>query len=247
MYPAATGLPANRGPGGKEGQQGLNDTTTRNDPAPRPARRPHAWAVGAVAVLVSVPELLVQGADLRIWGSVLWRPLSYQFGAFWAGLLHGWTPNYAAQPAVMFLTYTVLHGGLGHLIGNLLGILTLGRLVAERLGAAGFLLTCLLASLGGGLAFGLISRSPQPMVGASGLVFGLAGAWAWGLVADRRRAGQGAPAALWPFIAVTAGLVLFNVASFIWLEGLLAWETHLGGYAAGVLCAIAAAARRRPA
>ena len=31
-------------------------------------------------------------------------------------------------------------------------------------------------ALGGGAAFGLLSRDPSPMVGASGLAFGLAGA-----------------------------------------------------------------------
>lgn len=194
--------------------------------------------VTGLAVAVALPELVVLGADLGLWGTVLWRPLSYQYGAFWAGLLHGWTPNYAVQPVTMFLTHAVLHSGPGHLIGNLLGILPLGRLAAERLGRAGFLLACLLIVLGGGLAFGLLSRSPQPMVGASGLVFGLAGIWAWGLVQDRRSEGRGVWGALWPFAAITLGLALFNLVSFVLLRGLLAWETHLGGYLAGVLCAL---------
>lgn len=227
-------LPAYCGPGARKRRL---TNTVKND---EPDRGPGARAVVALAVCVALPELLVQGADLRLWGSPLWRPLSYQYGAFWAGLLHGWTPNYALQPAVMFLTHAVLHGGAGHLVGNVLGILTLGLRVIGRLGTTGFLLACLLSVLGGGLAFGLISRSPQPMVGASGLVFGLAGVLAWGLVEDRRRAGQGWARALGPFVAVTAGLALFNLASFIWLEGLLAWETHLGGYLAGALCAGAA-------
>lgn len=219
----------------------MSDPISKDDLARSPSRF-GAIVVLAMAVLVALPELLVQGADLRLWGSPLWRPLSYQYGAFWAGLLHGWTPNYAAQPAAMFLTHAVLHASLSHLVGNLLGLLTLGRLVQERLGTAGFLLACLASVLGGGLAFGLISRSPQPMVGASGLVFGLAGAWAWGLVAERRAAGQGGWRAVWPFAAITLGLVVFNLASFVLLRGILAWETHLGGYLAGVLVALAAGA-----
>lgn len=203
-------------------------------------------AVLAIAALVALPEALIEGADLRLWGSVLWRPLSYQYGAFWAGLLYGWTPNYAAQPAVMFLTYAILHTGPGHMVGNLLGILTLGRVVTERLGAAAFLMVCLLSVLGGGLAFGLISRSPQPMVGASGLVFGLAGAWAWGLVADQARgAGRARLWRAWPLVAVTAGLALFNLIAVVLLRGVLAWETHLGGYLAGLVCAMVACKMKR--
>ena len=194
--------------------------------------------VTGLAVVVALPELVLLGADLGLWGSVLWRPRSYQYGAFWAGLLHGWTPNYAAQPVVMFLTHAVLHSGPSHLIGNLLGIVSLGRLVAARLGRAGFLLACLCVVLGGGLAFCLLSRSPQPMVGASGLVFGLAGIWAWGLGQDRRAKGLGRWSAGWPFLAITLGLALFNLVSFVLLRGVLAWETHLGGYLAGVLCAL---------
>jgi rhomboid protease GluP len=205
-----------------------------------PDRAAQRGAILTVAGLVAFPELILQGADLQIWGNTLWRTLSYQYGAFWAGLLHGWTPNYAAQPATMFLTHAVLHSGFGHMVGNVLGILTLGALAIGRLGRGWFLAICLLAVLSGALVFGLLTRSPQPMVGASGLVFGLAGIWAWGLADDRRRAGQGWGRALWSVFAVTAALAMFNLIGFVILQGILAWETHLGGYLAGLLAAVLA-------
>ena len=204
-----------------------------------------AFPAALIAVLVTLPELILQGSDHWLWGGSLWRSLSYQYGAFWAGLLHGWTPNYAAQPVIMFLSHAVLHAGLGHLLGNIVGILTLGQVVNERQGAGGFLIICLLTAIGGGLAFGLLSRSPQPMVGASGIVFGLAGAWAWGGVTDRRCAGQGRWKAIWPFLAISAGLAVFNLVSFVLLKGIFAWEAHLGGYLSGMFCVVVAEMRQR--
>jgi membrane associated rhomboid family serine protease len=83
------------------------------------------------------------------------------------------------------------------------------------------------------------------MVGASGAIFGLAGAWTWLLGADRRRAGQSAPAVALRVAGIMVVLALLNWAMW-WLQsGLLAWETHLGGYLAGF--AVAAALGDRPA
>ena len=198
-----------------------------------------------LAALLLLPELLLQAADAGLVGSPRWRSLAYQYGGFWAGLLHGWRPNYDAQPLAMFLTYAFLHGGLAHVIGNLLGLISFGRIVAERMGAARLVLLLLVAVLGGAGAFGLLAASPRPMVGASGAVFGLIGACALWQMQDRRAAGQGFLAALLPFLAITAGLVLFNIAMLVLLRGLLAWETHLGGYLGGIAAAALLAPRRR--
>lgn len=72
------------------------------------------------------------------------------------------------------------------------------------------------------------------MVGASGALFGLAGAWlAWdGQEARAHRA------PLWPVLGRMAGLVVLNIALWVLQGGLLAWETHLGGFVAGWLWAM---------
>ena len=139
------------------------------DPAPRIAP-----AVLALIILTCLPELILLAADYGIIGSARWRPLAYQYGAFWAGIWHGWTPNYAAQAWTMSLTYALLHGGPGHLAGNMATLLGLGRIVVDRAGQSRFLLLYLISTLGGALAFGLMTISPSPMVGASGALFGLA-------------------------------------------------------------------------
>ena len=83
-------------------------------------------------------EAALWGADLGLWGAGRWRGLAYQYGGFWAGLLHDWQPNYAVQPVTMFVSYALLHAGPGHLIGNMGGLVFLGDLAVDRVGGRGF-------------------------------------------------------------------------------------------------------------
>jgi rhomboid protease GluP len=197
----------------------------------------HGGLIAVMAVCVIVEVVLI-GADAGVWGSPRWRVLAYQNGGFWVGLLGNWTPNYALQPALMWLTYGFLHGGFWHMALNMLTLLSLGRVARYRLGPcragqwrlAGLYLTGL---LGGGAGFALLSSSVQPMVGASGALFGLAGAWmSWDYL-DRRAGGPLRWPVLWPVLRMVLGLIALNVAMYWAMDGLLAWETHLGGFVAG--------------
>jgi membrane associated rhomboid family serine protease len=72
------------------------------------------------------------------------------------------------------------------------------------------------------------------MVGASGALFGLAGALlAWAYV-DRFTARIG----LWPVAQVAMFLIAMNVALYWALDGQLAWQTHLGGFMTGWILAL---------
>ncbi|MHC0055456.1 rhomboid family intramembrane serine protease [Actibacterium sp. D379-3] len=195
-------------------------------------RRPAAVLVG-ICVLCVLPELGLQGADLGLWGSAGWRALAYQNGAFWPGLLGNWRPNYAGQPVLMFLSYGFLHGGLWHLVLNMMTLFSLGVPLVLRLGQVRFLALYLIATLGGAAGFGLLFPGAQPMVGASGALFGLAGALIGRDTADRLAAGQGARQVLgamgWPML----GLIGLNLLMYWAMAGRLAWQTHLGGFIAG--------------
>lgn len=186
-------------------------------------------AVLGLIGLCCLVELVLIGADLGFVGSPRWRGLAYQNGAFWAGLLRNWRPNYSLQPYLMFVTYAFLHGGLWHLLGNMLALFALGDIVRRRVGQGGFLAIYVVSALGGGAGFGLLTSSPSPMVGASGALFGLVAAWKYWEWVDRRREGH----SLWPVWRSILWLVALNVALWIALDGLLAWETHLGGFIAG--------------
>lgn len=186
-------------------------------------------ALCGLIVLPALVEAVLQVADTSMFGSPLWRITAYQNGAFWAGLLHDWRPNYPGQPLAMFLSYSILHSGLGHLIGNMLTLWLLGQRMLKKVGAVDFLLLYLVSVLGGAAGFGLLSLSPQPMVGASGALFGIAGALIWLEAAERHKAGL----PLWPVFTVILGLVFLNVLMWWALGGVLAWQTHLGGFVGG--------------
>ncbi len=209
----------------------------RSSRAPRsgPSFPPSGLAAGLLlAAMLALPEAVLTGADLGLWGSVRWRPLAYAYGGFWAGLLHGWRPNFAAQPWTMFASYGFLHAGPLHLAGNLLALAWLARLLRPRLAMGRIVLVYAVAALAGAAMFGLLSRQVAPMVGASGAVFGLAGAW---VVAEaREQRGRGRP---WLGRAAAICLILaaLNLLQW-WAEaGRLAWQAHLGGFLAGAVLA----------
>lgn len=172
-------------------------------------------------------ELILMAADAGLIGSRRWRMLALQNGAFWSGLLRDWQANYPYQPLAMFGTYSALHTGAMHLIGNMIALIWLGPTLIDRLGQGRFSLLWILSAFGGALCFALLSKTPVPMVGASGAIFGLFGALT---ALDYRTRGQ-----LSAVFAMSAALAVLNIATLILERGSLAWETHLGGYLAGLL------------
>lgn len=189
-------------------------------------------------LLLAIPcigiELILQGADHGLWGTQRWRALTYQFGAFWPGLLVGWRPNFSAQPVAMFATYAFLHGGLLHLAVNMITLFSLGGATIAQVGQRRFLAIYVLSTLLGGVFFALLSHSGfRPMVGASGALFGLAGALVTWNIIHTLKSDPGiwiaAASILWP-IGI---LVLLNVLMYVGTGGTVAWETHLGGFLGG--------------
>lgn len=187
------------------------------------------WVLLSIIVICIFIEAALQGADYGLWGSPRWRGLTYQNGGFWRGLLGSWQPNYPTQPVAMFTTYGFLHGGFLHLFVNMITLISLGRIVIERVGQLGFTAIYVLSLLGGALGFALLSSAIQPMVGASGALFGLAGV----LISWEHTALRLAREGLWPVIRVVVLLVLLNIVMYWSMDGNLAWETHLGGFLAG--------------
>jgi len=76
---------------------------------------------------------------------------------------------------VPLFTHMFLHGGWLHIIGNMLYLWVFGDNVEERLGSARFLIFYLLAGIVAAVGQGLVS--PSPMVGASGAIAGVLGAY----------------------------------------------------------------------
>ena len=96
--------------------------------------------------------------------------------------------EYAFVPAQFFgqplehlpslITSAFLHGGLAHLLSNMIFLLVFGDNVEERLGKVGFLLFYFGGAAVAALLHGVFDRSsPVPMVGASGAISAVLGAY----------------------------------------------------------------------
>ena len=187
-------------------------------------------------------ELILIFGDLGLIGIPRFRALTYEMFGFWPGLLEDWRPNYPGQPVLMFLTYGFLHSGLMHLVVNMITLLSLGRALLVRITTWQFATLYGVSILGGALGFALLSDSYRPMVGASGALFGLAGAiLAWEYV-DRFTFRE----RLWPVARAALLLVVLNVILYFAMDRLLAWEAHLGGFITGWIAAMIIDPRGRP-
>ena len=196
-------------------------------------RRLPPTILAIVAICIAI-EAALQAADLGLIDVPRLRQTVYEFGGFWPGLLRDWTPNFPAQPYAMFVTYAFLHGGLVHLLVNMITLVSLGTAVVARVGQRGFVMLYVASMLGGAAGFGLLADTLRPMVGASGALFGLAGGLvAWDYV-DRFTLQE----ALWPVARAVLLLIGLNIVLWWAMGGQLAWETHLGGFVTGWVAAM---------
>lgn len=150
-----------------------------------------------------------------------------------------------AAAAPTLLTSMFLHGSLAHLAGNMLFLHIFGDNVEEALGRVRYLLFYLGCGVAAGLAQAAVDPSSTvPMVGASGAVAGVLGAY---LVLHPR-----APILVfnglifpWPLLTFPAWMAIgmwfvLNVLGGVLSLGMghgggVAYFAHLGGFAAGLL------------
>ncbi len=216
--------------------------TDPSDEAAQELPRIYPAAIAIVVVCVAV-ELVLLAADLGLAFGETLRSRAYQYGGLWAGLVYNWTPNFAAQPYIMFASHAWLHAGWLHLSVNMLTLLGVSGVLIDRIGQLRFLFLYALSILGGALGFVLVTSQTDPMIGASGGLFGLVGAYvAWDYV-DRFTAQR----RMWPVIRLVLYLLIFNVVTWWLTGGRLAWEGHLGGFLAGWAAAQLIDPRSRPA
>jgi membrane associated rhomboid family serine protease len=145
-----------------------------------------------------------------------------------------------------FVTSIFLHGGFGHLIGNMLFLFIFGDNVEDRFGHLRYLLCYLLFGCAASVAHVLSApASPVPTLGASGAIAGVMGAY---LVSYPR-------ARVLVVVPIFFFLQMFEIPAlfflpFMFLKDLLsgvaslrlpkemqagvAWWAHVGGFATGV-------------
>lgn len=139
------------------------------------------------------------------------------------------------------VTYAFLHGSWMHVLLNSLWLLIFGTPVARQLGTSRFLLVSLVATLGGALVMVAVYwGSAIPVVGASAAVSGLVAA-AIPIMFGR----PGQPLTFAEYLRDRRAIIFTVVFLLITLSSgvevtptfsdgaRIAWEAHLGGFAAG--------------
>jgi membrane associated rhomboid family serine protease len=124
------------------------------------------------------------------------------------------------------LTSTFVHGGLGHLTGNLFFLLLIGPLIERLLGSTRFAVVYLFAGVGAAL-IGLGMFPTQPACGASGAVYGLYGA----LLGCYLRGLRAIPARI--FLRNVGLILLFALVNL--LQDYLELERSFSVHAAGLV------------
>lgn len=133
-----------------------------------------------------------------------------------------------------------LHAGLLHLFFNSMLILLTGELVAVRFGRDGagavrFLALFFGAAMAGALAYVLLNwGSTTPAIGASGAACGLFAAYLMAPFADWRAALRSRAVLQMAFYFLLVNVALAALARVVGVLP-IAWEAHLGCFAAGIV------------
>ncbi len=170
----------------------------------------------------------------------------YALGVIPAVLLGGQQlpPDLQVVPSsVTVLTSMFMHGGWMHLIGNMLYLWIFGDNVEDSMGHGRFLVFYLLCGIAAALAQAVPEPNSQiPMVGASGAISGVLGAYL--LLHPHARVLVVVPLGfILHTVRLPAGLVLvlwFGLQLFSNLmtqpgQGGVAFRAHIGGFIAGLL------------
>lgn len=154
------------------------------------------------------------------------------------------TPELALVPAeVTVFTSMFLHGGFMHLAGNMLYLWIFGNNIEDAMGKVRFIMFYLICGIAA--ALGQTIQNPEstvPMVGASGAISGILGAYLLlypharvlvliplGFIIQMVRIPAGWVLGLW-FVLQLVSSALSNSDG-----GGVAWFAHIGGFIAGMI------------
>lgn len=214
-------------------------TRDRAPKSPPPGQGPlhlPLW-LRVVIVLCCLTEAALLAGPLVGFGGA--RSAAFILGGFWSPLLEGVPGLYPGQAWVMFLSYGLLHAGLLHLAMNLISLAAVGRELGRLIGPGQMALVYLASQIGAALVFAAMQPGAGPMVGASGAVFGLAGALVGHAAITLRRRRR----SMTPLVRAVGLILGLNIALTLLMPS-IAWEAHLGGAATGLILGVIMALTR---
>ena len=177
----------------------------------------------------------------------------YTFGAVPSALFGGESPS-PLPPTMTLFTAMFVHGGLMHVGGNMLYLWIFGNNIEDAMGHGRFVVFYALCGVAAAYAHALTApASGVPMIGASGAISGVLGAYL--LLFPRARVLTLIPLGFYTrLVSVPAGFVLGFWIVIQVLNGSLslgrggggvAWFAHVGGFLAG-MALVHVFVRRRP-
>jgi membrane associated rhomboid family serine protease len=169
----------------------------------------------------------------------------YNLGLIPSNVLYQvFTGSSLAAVMITFITAMFLHGGWMHVISNMLFLWVFGDNVEDRLGHLKYLLFYLAAGIIGSISHIITNPTSEvPIIGASGAVAGVLGAYF--ILFPRARILTLVPIIIFitfleipavVFLAMWFILQIFNgTASLGGAANPVAWWAHVGGFLSGVL------------
>ncbi len=217
-----------------------------------PVFRAPPVVLASIAVLAAIHGgLWLAGEEWRIWALYAFAFIPARFGTAAFPMIEGsqyWS----------FFTHALLHANAAHLLFNSLWLLIFGSVTARRLGTWRFLVLAAAATAAGALAsLAIYWGEAAIMVGASGAVSGIMAAaipvmfgkgmsWGRAYTADLDHVRALPPmkllrnrsavifAVVWIAITLYSGATGWTGTGYL-DEARIAWEAHLGGFAAGLI------------
>lgn len=131
------------------------------------------------------------------------------------------------------ITSMFLHGGILHLLFNMYALFLFGRILEAGFGRARYIALYLISGFGGSVAVLLLGDPMTPVVGASGAIFGLMGAY---FVIQRQLGGD---------VRGLLVLLVINIAILFVPGSNISWQAHLGGLVIGAVVGLILGRTRR--
>ncbi len=171
------------------------------------------------------------------------RSIVYKYGAIPSNIA-GLESNQPIHPVLTIFTSMFMHGGLFHIGGNMLYLWIFGNNIEDKLGHLKFFIFYLFCGIVAAISHVVTEpHSNIPMIGASGAVSGVLGAYVllfpmakvhtilfFGFFIQIVKIPALIVIGFWAIIQVVNGMITKGILN----QGGVAWFAHIGGFIAGL-------------
>ena len=196
------------------------------------------------AVTIGIIALNIAVFILQVLSGRSGQQIVYSYGAIPHNIV-SMQSTQPIHPALTLFTSMFMHGGLFHIFGNMLYLWIFGNNIEDRLGHFRFILFYLFCGIAAALLHALTApESAVPMIGASGAISGVLGAYLLlfpyarihtiiflGFFVQTVRIPALIVIGFWAIIQFVSGLTAQGLQG----HGGIAWFAHVGGFIAGLL------------